>query len=360
MIIPSKHSGYQAGIRLYPMGGGGGGSSEPAQPAAPPPPPDRMASAAPPPMFQTYGQGDRTGSMVQSGSGFRPSQLDYSRPIYDPNYADNITGYQQSSQFYQPVYGSSYQNYARPSTQFNASLYGTQPMNSPAFNSGMSRGNINNSIENFYRTNPMGRNADISNTLNFMRDSGVNREDFQSWGGLNNYSPQASAYQQAPFNPYTNSSGYGGFMPQMQSPFSGGYQGQQQPQPLTSSMQGQQQPTQQMMSNFQNAQQSSQAAPQQPPPLQQSYSGQEAMNMGLGGGFNGGFMPQMQNPFARQLPQYVYDTNRNLDQYQARPVQQTNYGPSQPIYSRSTQGRGTPNVIRRAEGGIASLMDDVE
>ena len=39
MIIPSKHSGYQAGIRLYPMGGGGGGSSEPTQPAAPPEPP---------------------------------------------------------------------------------------------------------------------------------------------------------------------------------------------------------------------------------------------------------------------------------------------------------------------------------
>jgi len=301
MIIPSKHSGYQAGIRLYPGGGGGGAPAETA-PSAPPPPPDRMASAAPPPMFQTYGQGDRTGSMVQSGSGFRPSQLDYSRPIYDPNYADNITGYQQSSQFYQPVYGSSYQNY-NTGNPMNVSQYGQQQ-----------------------------------------------------------FTPQRST----PFNPYTNSSGggggfgggygggFGGFMPQMQSLFN--YARQQQPQPLTSSMQGQQQPTQQMMSNFQNAQQSSQAAPQQPPPLQQSYSGQEALNMGLGGGF----MPQMQNPFARQLPQYVYDTNRNLDQYQARPVQQTNYGPSQPIYSRSTQGRGTPNVIRRAEGGIASLMDDVE
>ena len=30
MIIPSKHSGYQAGIRLYPGGGKGGGGSDPA------------------------------------------------------------------------------------------------------------------------------------------------------------------------------------------------------------------------------------------------------------------------------------------------------------------------------------------
>jgi hypothetical protein len=27
---------------------------------------------------------------------------------------------------------------------------------------------------------------------------------------------------------------------------------------------------------------------------------------------------------------------------------------------RSAQMRGTPNVMRRAEGGIASLLDDVE
>jgi hypothetical protein len=191
-----------------------------------------------------------------------------------------------SDQFFQPVYNTSYQNYARPSTQFDVSTYGTQPMNSPAFNSGMSRGNINNTIENFYRTNPMGRDVDISNTLNFMRDSGVNREDFQSWAGKNNYSPQMSMpsmQAQQPFNPYTNSSGYGGYMPQMQSPFS--YQPQYNP-----------------------------------------Y--------------------QMQSPFSYQQP--------------APMPQRTSSGPSQAIVGRSSQMRGTPNVMRRAEGGIASLMDDVE
>lgn len=209
-----------------------------------------------------------------------------------------------SDQFYQPVYNTSYQNYARPSTQFDVSTYGTQPMNSPAFNSGMSRGNINNTIENFYQTNPMGRNADISNTLNFMRDSGVNREDFQSWAGKNNYGPQMSMpsmQAQQPFNPYTNSSGYGGF----------------------------------------------------------------------GGGYGGGYMPQMQNPFSYQQqsyqPSYQPSYQQQYNPYQMQspfnyqqPAAQPNYGPSQAIVGRSSQMRGTPNVMRRAEGGITSLLDEDE
>jgi len=32
-----------------------------------------------------------------------------------------------SDQFFQPVYNTSYQNYARPATQFDVSTYGTQP-----------------------------------------------------------------------------------------------------------------------------------------------------------------------------------------------------------------------------------------
>jgi hypothetical protein len=35
-------------------------------------------------------------------------------------------------------------------------------------------------------------------------------------------------------------------------------------------------------------------------------------------------------------------------------------GPRQAIVGRSSQSRGTPNVMRRAKGGIASLMDDKE
>jgi hypothetical protein len=41
-------------------------------------------------------------------------------------------------------------------------------------------------------------------------------------------------------------------------------------------------------------------------------------------------------------------------------VPQSNYGPSRAIVGRSAGMRGTPNVVaRKAEGGIASLMDDV-
>ena len=75
------------------------------------------------------------------------------------------------------------------------------------------------------------------------------------------------------------------------------------------------------------------------------YGGYGGMG-GYGGGYDGGFMPQMQSSFNYQQPQ----------QTMARP----NYGPSQPIVSRSAQMRGTPNVMRRAEGGITSLLDEDE
>ena len=175
-----------------------------------------------------------------------------------------------SAQFYQPVYQSQYMNYARPATQFDTSMYGTQPVQSPASFSGVSRGDINNAIGNFFQQNP---NSDINATLAAMRGSDINRTDIQAFGGVNNYGPQMSMPQmQTPFNPYTNSfgGGFGGFMPQQQF----------------------RQPMQQ---------------PQQP-------------------------MQQAQSPFRSS-------------------------GPSQAIVGRSSQMRGTPNVVRRAEGGITSLMD---
>jgi hypothetical protein len=196
-------------------GGGGGGGGSPAPEAPPPPPPSRMTSAAPPPVFQTYGSGNRTGSLVQAGGGMRPSTLDYSKPIYDPNYADNITGYQDSSQFYQPIYQPQYQNY-NMGNPMSISQYGQQP----------------------------------------------------SYGGS----------------------------------YGGGFGG------------------------------------------------------GFGGGYGGGYMPQMQTPFNPYMNQYQSPFSYQQPMQQAQP----NYGPSQAIVGRSSQMRGTPNVMRRAEGGIASLMDDVE
>jgi hypothetical protein len=158
-----------------------------------------------------------------------------------------------ADQFYQPVYQPQYQNFARPATQFDTSTYGTQPVMSPAVQSGMARDAINNTIAGYFRDNP---NAGMGQTIDAMRNAGINRTDIQTFGGFNNYGPQMSLPQlRTPFNPYTNS-----FQPQM----------------------------------------------------------------GMG----------MQSPFRSS-------------------------GPARPIVSRSAQARGTPNVMmRRAEGGIASLVDD--
>lgn len=229
-----------------------------------------------------------------TGNDIRGALTTQGRPVSDSDYGFLVQNAAMTSptgrpmagsdQFFQPVYNTSYQNYARPATQFNVSSYGTQPSNSPAFNSGMSRNAINQNLNSFYqdnyRDNPMG--ASMSDTLNFMRNSGINRDDFQTWGGVNNYGPQMSFPQmQSPFNPYASSyGGYGGFMPQMQSPFS--YQ-------------------------------------------QPSYGGYGGM-----GGYGGYDGYGMQSPFSYQQPATRY------------------------------AGSGFSRGVRRAEGGIASLMDDAE
>lgn len=331
MIIPNKYSGYQAGIRLYPSGGGGGGGSPAPAPAAaaPPPPPSNP--------WDKLGVNTQTGYntlMAQKGKpyeqsggaynsllsqGFNDDQIRSSMTsLYGAPSNESYNAMVQnagmtsatgrpvagSAQFYQPVYQSQYQNYARPATQFDTSMYGTQPVYSPArawndANSGSAAGGqqvVNNAISNYFQQNP---NSDINSTLAAMRGVGINRTDIQSWGGVNNYGPSVQQpqqpqmnwqtgqmtqpAQQAPFNPYTNS-------------FGGGFGG-------------------------------------------------------FGGGFDsgyGGFMPQMQSPYSYQQPMQ-----------QAQPAQQSPLSSiGRAIVGRSSQARGTPNVMRRAEGGIASLMDD--
>ena len=278
MIIPSKHSGYKAGIRLYPMGGGSGGS--PVEVAAPvaPPPPDRMTSAAPPPAYTTYGRGDQTGSMVQSGNSFRPSSLDYSKPIYDPNYADNITGYQQSSQFYQPIYQPQYNNYANPLTAGNVANYGTNPGPSSGYMAATAQGG--QGLDSYY-------------------------QGLRAFGAQQGSQPYGMDY--ATFNPARKQLGAN-------------------------------------QADLMNAYQ---------------YNPQQQFGGGFGGSFGGGygsgFMPQMQTPFNPYMNQY-----QSPFSYQQPMQAQSNYGPSQAIVGRSSQMRGTPNVMRRAEGGITSLLDQDE
>ena len=361
MIIPSKHSGYQAGIRLYQGGGGGGAPAEssvqaPAAPVTVAPPSNPWDTSA-----VNTEQGYNTLQSMKgvpwekSGSGYnsllnqgftsdqirsastdmygKPSEANWSSMVQNAGMTSPtgrpVAG---SDQFYQPVYNTSYQNYCRPASQLDVSTYGTQPVQSPASASGMSRSNINNAIGNYFQQNP---NSTMSDTLNAMRGSGINRTDIQSWGGVNNYGPQmsmplAQTRAQQPFNPYTNSSGYGNYMPQMQNPYS-----PQQPN---------YQPQMQTPFSYQQPSAMTPRPPMQPPVSQQNYQPSYQPNYG---------------PSA--LPAYVYDTIRDLNQYKSQPVpQRMSSGPSQAIVGRSSQMRGTPNVMRRAEGGITSLLDQDE
>ena len=67
------------------------------------------------------------------------------------------------------------------------------------------------------------------------------------------------------------------------------------------------------------------------------------------------FAQQMQTPFSYQQPMQQMQTPFSYPSMQ-QPAAQPNLGPSQAIVGRSSQMRGTPSVMRRAEGGIASLL----
>lgn len=89
-------------------------------------------------------------------------------------------------------------------------------------------------------------------------------------------------------------------------------------------------------------------------PSYQNYNTGNAMGVsqyGQGPDYYGAGLAQMMstpfNPYSNS-----YQTPFSAQQAQP------NYGPSQAIVSRSAGMRGTPNVVRRAEGGIASLVND--
>jgi len=374
MLIPSKFSGYSfdGSRRCFGGGGGGGGgdgtNNDVYTPAYTPPTNtntnvtntgntavstattpfsnmavntqqgyNTLAAQKGTPWFQSgnaynelLNQGFTSGQIKDSASSMygAPSDSNWGMMVQDAA-MKSPTGRPMagSDQFFQPVYNTSYQNYARPATQFDVSAYGTQPTNSPAFNSGMSRGAINQSLNNFYNTNyrdnPNG--VGMGDTLDFMRQNGINRDDFQTWGGVKNYGPQMSmpsmqTQAQQPFNPFSNTSGFGGL------PMTTGYGG-------FGSLAG-------GLSPFVTNPMYQMQQPYNPFSYQQSSYGGYQPSYGGYSGFG------MQSPFSYQQ--------------QAQPAIPPNYGPSQAIVGRSSQMRGTPNVMRRAEGGIASLMDDVE
>lgn len=92
-------------------------------------------------------------------------------------------------------------------------------------------------------------------------------------------------------------------------------------------------------------------------PQYQDYNMGNPMSVSQYGQGFGGFNPyamQMQTPFMYQQP-----TQQPVAQSVQTPFSSGMSQPRQPIVTRSAQVRGTPNVMmRRAEGGIASLVDD--
>jgi hypothetical protein len=286
MIIPSKHSGYQAGIRLYPGGllgfGGGGGGGVAGDLAPPPPPPPPWANLGVNTergyntLMSTPGQPMSQNAIAYNdllGQGFNNQQIrssaetaigkqgdEYWNQMVQAAGLQSHTGRPMtgSAQFFQPIQKQQYTNYAT-ANPMGVSQYG-RPM---PLSGGMGGGNT--------LTPEIARNLMQRSMM-----GGVPTSEFAKYGGYDsvqslyeasggNYAkPTHVSTQPMQFNPYTNSYGYSAGMPQMQSPFS-----YQQP----------------------------------------------------------------------ALP---------------------NYGPSQAFVGRSSQMRGTPNVMRRAEGGIASLLDDSE
>jgi hypothetical protein len=269
MIIPNKYSGYQAGIRLYPMGGGGGGTSLPGTgdsqigntggttgiTGAVIPPASTpfvsvpgmgdsqigntggttgiMGAVIPPaPPVSVPGMGNSQIGNTGGATGITGAVIPPTQPITQPSTGRPLPG---AAQFYQPIYQPQYQNY-NMGNPMSVSQYGQQPF-------------------------------------------------FGGFGGFGG--------------------GYGGG-------FGGGYGG------------------------------------------------------GFGGGFDGGYgggypdglyRTQMQSPFSFQ-PQMNMGMQTPFSSGMSQPApQRTSSGPAQAIIGRSSQMRGTPNVMRRAEGGIASLMD---
>lgn len=202
----------------------------------------------------------------------------------------------QDSQFYQPAYQPQYTNYTT-TNPLGVSQYGT-PMTARSLvdsaYAGIGRYGSGNETN---QIDPGGRQY----WENRLASGSLNPQSlFDQFSGAVNQARQNPNDRYGQY--YQNQTGYGGgyqgYMPQMQSPFS--YQ----------------QPMQQRQAPFNP------------------------------------YTNQYQTPFSYQQPQQQMQTPFSYQQ----PAAQPNYGPSQAIVGRSSQMRGTPNVMRRAEGGIASLL----
>lgn len=115
MLIPSKHSGYRAGIRLYPGGGGDGGGGDGGGPSGGSDPGGAPGGGGAGGGSSTVSEGTTIGN-----SGIVPD--DRSRFPYQ--WSQNA---QPSTQPRPPIYQPQYQNY-NMGNPFAISQYGQQPM----------------------------------------------------------------------------------------------------------------------------------------------------------------------------------------------------------------------------------------
>jgi len=314
-----------------------------------------------------------------------------------------------SAQFYQPVFQPQYQNYNMASPgPLSISQYGQQPpAQQPSMFGGQMQGGgygqygtnnpfsaYSNSFLNLDPNLNRGTQADKANAYRNAIQSGFGDQQIynQATGLFGQQSPQAWGYLQGSamgmtpglqqqseqdkigfyqgarnqgFNDQTirnaanqmignqsqsdwsylqNQAGYGGggygnqFMPQMQNPYS--YQ-----------------PQQQMQSPFSYQPQQQMYQPQQQM-YQPSYGGMGRNNFIPDAPLPEGMMGTMggtgYDPITGRMD---LGTAGGSGQYTPAPPPRSS-GPRQAIVGRSSQSRGTPNVMRRAEGGITSLMDE--
>lgn len=363
MLIPNKFSGFHNGVRRCFGGGIGGGLGSAIS-----------GGFAQPMTGEDYNRrlqaGETSEAIRDSTKGlFGPGMSDANWGAMVQNAGmTSPTGRPMagSDQFYQPIYQPQYNNYAT-TNRLGVSQYGTpmtpgslvdsayagigrfgagtgtdqvDPGGRQFWNNALTSGTVspqnfnqsfNNVVQDYQRQNPNDRYTQYTQ----------NQPGYA--GGFTGFSGGFTP-QQASFNPYTNRSGFDGFgmgnlsnllrqaMPQMQSPF---------------------QPQQQMQ----------QYNPYQ---MQSPFSYQQPSYGGYGGG---NFIPDAPLPegmmgtmggtgFDPMTGRMDLGTAGGSGQYTPAPPRSS--GPSQAIVGRSSQMRGTPNVMRRAEGGIASLVDDVE
>ena len=440
MIIPSKHSGYQAGIRLYPGGGGDsagggmdfGGSSGGAQGSQSNP--DVQSGGS---IFGTgygaifgptnsggfsgyadpsgakyggfdgggggYGDGGGGGgggggtvvkptntagtstidpnnpalkamrgqpynevgryynSLLQQGYAgndirnaltTKGEQGQPSRPVSDSDYEILVqnagmtspTGRPMagSDQFTQPVYQQQYNNYTNPLTAFNVSSYGTNPGMSRSLQAATAPGA--GGAGAYYKhlqgygdlLSSQGDRNNINTLMQDMRQYGISAQDLQSAASYNPPSPFYGGGQQSMGMPNPFSYGENNYV----DPYSGRSTGLANP---TNYQQQQYNPFNYRQSQQQQYNPFSYQQPQQQynPYQQQQYNP---------------YQQQQYNPYQQQYNPFSYQQQDNLYQ-QPQPVVPTSSGPSQAIYGRSSAMRGTPNVMRRAEGGIAGILE---